>query len=232
MSKPKAVFNWSGGKDSALALQKVLEEQQFEVIALLTTVTEKTLKSSIHGIPVSLLQKQAESIGIPLFPVLLTESLSTYNDNMLEAVNYFKEKEVAHFIFGDIFLEDVLAYRRKMLDPVGIKIIEPLWNIPSTEVMNEFLSSRLKSKIIVTQASVLDQSFVGRELNPEAINDFPDNVDICGENGEYHSFTYDGKIFKYPVEFSIKEVKKIVHDIKLDNGVTESFEYWQAEFED
>lgn len=224
----KAVFNWSGGKDSALALQKVLEGKEFEVIALLTTITAETNTSSIHGIPLELLKKQAQSIGIPLYLVTLTKDIKTYEDEMLKAVNHFKQLGVAHFIFGDIFLTDVKKYRESKLLPLGIEVVEPLWGKTSLEVMDEFLKSGIKSKIIVTQADKLDQSFIGRDLDSSVIDSFPMNVDVCGENGEYHTFSYAGDLFKTPFDFAILETVLITHEFKLDTGEIKKCDYWQA----
>ncbi|MDM1072163.1 adenine nucleotide alpha hydrolase [Empedobacter brevis] len=224
----KAVFNWSGGKDSALALQKVLEGKEFEVIALLTTITAETNTSSIHGIPLELLKKQVESIGIPLYLVALTKDIKTYEDEMLKAVNHFKQLGVAHFIFGDIFLTDVKNYRESKLLPLGIEVVEPLWGKTSLEVMDEFLKSGIKSKIIVTQADKLDQSFIGRDLDRSVIDSFPMNVDVCGENGEYHTLSYAGDLFKTPFDFAILQTVLITHEFKLDTGEIKKCDYWQA----
>lgn len=227
--KKKAVFNWSGGKDSALALQKVLQEEQFDVISLLTTVNEETLTSSIHSIPIDLLKLQAESIGIPLYTVLFSQDFTNYDNKMLETVEYFKNQGVNHFIFGDIFLSDIKAYREKKLNPLGIEVVEPLWGKTSNEIISEFIKSGIKSKIIVAQADKLDQSFIGRDLDQNTVNSFPNDIDICGENGEYHTISYQGGLFKKEINFSILQTKKISYDINLDNGQTKTFEYWQAE---
>ncbi|WP_129595647.1 adenine nucleotide alpha hydrolase [Seramator thermalis] len=227
--KKKAVFNWSGGKDSALALQKTLQDNEFDVVALLTTINEETLTSSIHSIPVELLTKQADSIGIPLYTVLFAKDLKNYDNKMQETVEYFKKQGVTHFIFGDIFLADVKTYRETKLNPLGIEVVEPLWDKSSTEIISDFLKSGIKSKIIVTQADKLDKTFIGKDIDENTINAFPDDIDICGENGEYHTFSYSGVLFKKQIDFSISQTNKISYDINLDNGQTKTFEYWQAE---
>lgn len=228
-SMKKAVFNWSGGKDSALALQKVLEEKKFEVIALLTTMKEESQKSSMHSIPLEILERQAESIGIPLYAVTSSTMLKNYEDKMTEAVQHFKEQGVKHFIFGDIFLSDVKAYRESKLQPLGIEVVEPLWEKTSQEVIDDFLRSGIKSKIIVTQADLLDETYIGKDLDQNLINSFPENVDVCGENGEYHTLAYAGGLFKKDVEFSITETIKTSFNFTLDTGERKTFEYWQAE---
>ena len=227
--KKKAIFNWSGGKDSALALQKTLQDNEFDVVSLLTTINEETLTSSIHSIPIELLRKQAESIGIPLYTVLFAKDLTGYDEKMRETVEHFKKQGVTHFIFGDIFLADVKTYRENKLNPLGIEVVEPLWNKTSAEIIANFIKSGIKSKIIVTQADKLDKTFIGKDLDENTINTFPNDIDICGENGEYHTFSYSGDLFKKKIDFSISQIIKISYDINLDNGQTKTFEYWQAE---
>ncbi|MDA3507991.1 adenine nucleotide alpha hydrolase [Acinetobacter junii] len=226
----KAVFNWSGGKDSALALYTVLQQKQFEVVALLTTVNEETELSSMHAIPFSLLMKQAESIGIPLYPVFLPKNLPVYEQRMLDAAHHFKAQGVEHFIFGDIYLSDVRKYREDRLHPLGIEVVEPIWNLDSTEVMQNFLDSGIRTKIIVTDASKLDRSFIGQDIDAALIERMPEDVDICGENGEYHTFAYAGALFKQTVEFEIVETRQMSYDFKLENGEEKTYHYWQVIF--
>lgn len=227
--RKKAVFNWSGGKDSALALQKILEENDFEVVSLLTTINEESSKSSMHSIPIEVLSKQAESIGIPLYTVVFSKELKNYDEKMSVTVDHFKRQGVTHFIFGDIYLSDVKSYRESKLNPLGIEVVEPLWNKTVSEIMADFLRSGIKTKIIVTQADKLDKSLIGKDLDANLINSLPAGIDICGENGEYHTLAYEGGLFKTKVEFSIPEINKISYDFKLDTGETMTCEYWQAE---
>lgn len=227
--KKKAVFNWSGGKDSALALQKTIQEGEFELVSLLTTINEETLTSSIHAIPQKLLLKQADSIGIPLYTVLLSKEKKTYEEGMTEAIRHFKNLGVSHFIFGDIFLADVKSYRESKLNPLGIEVVEPLWGKNSEEIMNDFLKSGIKTKIIVTQADKLDETFIGREIDNNFAHSLPEGVDLCGENGEYHTFSYEGGIFKTKIDLEINKANRITYEFKMDTGEMKSFEYWQAE---
>lgn len=226
MGKKKAVFNWSGGKDSALALQMILNADEFEVIALLTTVYEETLKSSMHGIPLELLNRQAESIGIQLCPVYLDPN--GRSEQMEKIVLDYKEQGVTHFVFGDIFLEDIKAYRESKLNPHGIEVVEPLWGKTSEEVMEAFFASGIQSKIIVTQADKLDETYIGKDLSPDLIATFPEGVDSCGENGEYHTFSYEGALFGTRVSHAIDDILKITYDLQLDNGEKRTVDYWQA----
>ncbi|MBX2950402.1 MAG: adenine nucleotide alpha hydrolase [Crocinitomicaceae bacterium] len=226
MVKKKAVFNWSGGKDSALALSMVLNDDAFEVVALLTTVYAATSKSLMHGIPLELLTRQAESIGIPLQPVYL--DADGRSDRMEAIVMKYKEQGVTHFVFGDIFLEDIKAYRESKLHPYGIEVVEPLWGKTSEEVMNAFFATGIRSTIVVTQADKLDETYIGKDLSPALIESFPEDVDLCGENGEYHTFSYAGALFKTPVAHTIRDVVKLSYDLQLDTGEKRTIDYWQA----
>ncbi len=226
-SKIRAVFNWSGGKDSALALYKILQEGRFEVIALLTTINRDTRRSTMHGIPLTLLQRQAESIGIPLHVVDLTPQggMTDYESAMSKAVKHFQEKGVRHFIFGDIFLHDVRSYREKKLSPYGIEVVEPLWNKTSEEIMEEFLASGLRTIVITTTAEILDERFLGRHIDRDFIHDLPPEADVCGENGEYHTFCYAGGIFHSPIPYRLGDPIRATYPVKLDDGTVKEYTY-------
>ncbi len=230
----KSIFNWSGGKDSALALHKALQKQEFEIISLLTTVNRENQRSSMHAIPVSLLQKQAKSLGIPLYIVELPPegSMENYENEMKKAINHFKELGVTHSIFGDIFLHDVKSYREKQLQPYGIEVVEPLWGKTSEDIMDDFIRSGLKTIIVTTMADILDESFIGRHINKDLVADLPTGTDICGENGEYHTFCYDGSIFQFPVPYSLGEPLKMTFPIKLDDGSVKNYSYWFGNLKD
>ena len=151
---------------------------------------------------------------------------------MLDAVIHFKNKGVTHFIFGDIFLTDIKTYRENKLNPLGIHVVEPLWNKTSEDVIEEFINSGIKSKIIVAQADKLDSEFIGKDISRSTISLFPDDIDICGENGEYHTLSYHGGPFTKPIEFSILNKHKVTYKIKLNSGKTKVYEYWQAKIDD
>ena len=226
----KAVFNWSGGKDSALALYKVLKDEKYEVVALLTTVNSESHRSTMHAIPVSLLEKQAESIGIPLYivDVVPDGGIGNYEAGMKRAVEYFKNMGATHFIFGDIFLHDVKSYREKQLQPYGIEVVEPLWGKTSEEIMDEFLASGLQTIVVTTMADILDDSYIGRLIDKDFVATLPPDIDICGENGEYHTFCYDGEIFQSPVPYSLGEPIRMTFPVKLDDGTEKDYSYWFA----
>lgn len=230
--KQKAVFNWSGGKDSALALYKILQKGEYEVASLLTTINSDTHRSSMHAIPVSLLQAQAENIGIPFYMVQLDPNgeMKGYEDGMSKAVERFKHLGANHFIFGDIFLHDVRAYRERQLKPYGIEVVEPLWNKTSAEIMEEFLQSGLKTIVVTTMADLLDKSYIGKVIDRSFVENIPENIDVCGENGEYHTFCFDGPIFKRPVSYILGTPFRYSHTVGMEDGTEQTFNYWYADF--
>ena len=186
MERIRAVFNWSGGKDSAHALLRAMQSGKYEIVALLTTVNRDTHRSTMHGIPTALLQAQADSIGIPLHIVDLTPkgNMEDYGAAMSRAVEYFKAQGVTCFIFGDIFLHDVRKYRERQLAPHGIGVAEPLWGKSSGDVMHDFLASGLRTVIVTTIADSLGAGAIGQEIDPAFIASLPAGVDPNGENGE------------------------------------------------
>ncbi len=228
--KPKAIFNWSSGKDSALALYKTLQEEQFEVTSLLTSINKEFQRISMHGVHVSLLEKQAESLGFPLIKMEIPKepSMEEYSEIMSKTMNDIKSKGVTHSIFGDIFLEDLRKYREDQLQSVGMKAVFPLWKQNTADLINEFLSLGFKTIVTCINETYLDKSFAGRIIDQDFINDLPENVDPCGENGEFHTFTFDGPIFKNPIAFEIGEtVKKTYPKPKSDeNDENEEYVFW------
>lgn len=230
MQRKKAVFNWSGGKDSALALWKALQSGEYDIIALLTTVNNENRRSSMHAIPVSLLQKQADSIGIPLYIAGLEPDgdMQGYEDTMTKAVEYFVGRGVTHFIFGDIFLHDVKSYREKQLAPHGVAVVEPLWDKTSGEIMDAFLASGLCTVVVTIMADVLEKDFIGRKIDAFFPACLPVGVDVCGENGEYHTFCYAGGMFRWPVQYSVGEPLYMSYSVRGDDGTETKYSYWFA----
>lgn len=229
--REKAVFNWSGGKDSALALYKAQQSEAYEIVSLLTTVNRDNARSSMHGIPVGLLRRQADSIGLPLYTIDLAPdgTMENYEEAMAAAVGHFRDTGADRFIFGDIFLHDVRSYREKQLSPYGITVVEPLWGKSSAEIMREFLASGLQTVIVTTTADRLGRDFIGRRIDETFVRDLPDGVDVCGENGEYHTFCYAGGPFRTPVQFALGEPLQRRYPVKLDDGTVKNYAYWFAD---
>lgn len=206
--KPKAIFNWSSGKDSALALYKILQDEKFEITTLLTSINKEFQRISMHGVHVSLLEKQAESLGFPLVKLQLPKepSMEEYRDLMESTMNDFKQQGVTHSVFGDIFLEDLRKYREDQLAAVGMQGVFPLWKTDTKNLIEEFLNLGFKTIVTCVNETYLDKSFAGRIIDQKFIEDLPENVDPCGENGEFHTFTFDGPVFKNPIIFEVGEI--------------------------
>lgn len=227
MTKEKCIFCWSGGKDSALALYKVLQENQYEIIALLTTLNANFKRISMHGVREELLDRQALSIGLPLIKMYVSEgSNSEYEKEMEKVLLKYKEQGVSKVIFGDIFLEDLRKYREDNLTKVGLTAVFPLWKRNTSELINEFLNLNFKTITCCVNDAYLNEDKVGVEINAAFIKDLPAHVYPCGENGEYHSFCYSGPIFKKEIKFSIGEKVYKPLEIKLEEGQGLTKGFW------
>jgi len=207
MNNNKAIFNWSGGKDSSLALYHVLKDKQYAIKYLVTSCSQEFERISMHGVRVSLLKRQAELIGIPLKIIYMPSmpTMEAYDAAMAKMLKAFKDEGIEYSIFGDIFLEDLRKYREERLAEVGLKGVFPIWKRPTAELVREFIDLGFKSILVCTDESHLDASYCGRMIDNSLLADLPANVDPCGENGEFHSFVFDGPIFASPVSFTIGE---------------------------
>ncbi|MFC4210624.1 diphthine--ammonia ligase [Pedobacter lithocola] len=203
--KKLCIFNWSGGKDSTLALHYMMQDSSIEIKYLVTTVTEKFNRVSMHGVREALLITQAASIGIPLYQIRLPEmpDMETYDDVMKQHLIHFKQEGITHSVFGDIFLEDLRTYREQQLNEVGLKAIFPLWGQDTTKLITEFLKLNYKTIIVCAQQNL--QSICGEIINPKLISELPSDIDPCGENGEFHTFAYEGPIFAKKIDFELGE---------------------------
>ena len=207
MSEP-ILFCWSGGKDSALALHSLLQQNNVRIVALLTTVTEGYDRISMHGVRRELLRRQAESLRLPLHEVFIPPKCGNplYEARMEEALLSFFEQGIRRVAFGDIFLEDLRVYREKNLARVAMQALFPIWKRDTRELIREFHAAQFRSVAVCVDSKVLDRSFAGRELDESFFADLPAGVDPCGENGEFHTFVFDGPIFSRPVGFTLGEV--------------------------
>ncbi len=205
----KAALSWSGGKDSALALYEMKQNKEITIELLLTTVSKKYERVSMHGIRRSLLNEQAKSINLPLRIIELPVDCTNeqYNLIMKGEMKKLRKKGISTIIFGDIFLEDIRAYREKNLSNVKMEAIFPLWNKNTKNLAKKFINLGYKAIITSVDSNFLDKSFLGRIFNSNFIRDLPKDVDLMGENGEYHSFVFDGPTFNKIVVFKTGEVK-------------------------
>lgn len=228
----KTFFNWSGGKDSAMALYQMMETKGYEVNALLTNISRDYERISMHGVRKSLLLRQVENLKlkIPLHLLELWEGMSMedYSQLMETQLNEFKAKTIRQAVFGDIFLEDLRAYREEKLASVGMSGVFPLWGQDTRQLVEHFIELGFKAIVVCTNAKLLDESFCGRIIDNDFLNDLPANVDPCGENGEYHSFVFDGPIFDKAVDFTIGE--KVLRDYGASNGDWDH-QFWYLDLE-
>jgi len=203
----KSVFNWSGGKDSALCLYHVLQQKNYGIKYLLTTLSASTQRVSMHGVRQELLEQQAQNIRLPLKQVLLPQdaSMSAYNRLMENTMHLLQEQGITHAVFGDINLQDLREYREKQLAQVRMEAVFPLWGRSTSELVREFIALGFKAVVVCVNGRLLDASFTGRELDASFLQDLPAGVDPAGENGEFHTFVYDGPLFTSPVKFTTGE---------------------------
>lgn len=206
--REKAIVAWSGGKDSALALYEVLNSGSYEVLELLTTVTRDYDRISIHGVRRALVEQQANALGFPLEITFISKGASDaeYEKELLKALKRQRDSGASSVVFGDIFLEDVRKYRERLLAKVGINGILPLWKRDTQVLARQFINLGFKAIITSIDSTVLGKAFAGREYDEKFLSDLPANVDPCGENGEFHTFVYDGPIFHERVFFTKGEI--------------------------
>ncbi|MCZ6521204.1 MAG: diphthine--ammonia ligase [Bacteroidetes bacterium] len=218
----KSVFQWSGGKDSALGLWKLLEDGKYQVDRLLTTVNRSNNRISMHGVRAELVELQADSIGLPLRKLMLPEmpSMNIYEEEMNKTLTEFKKNGIRHAVFGDIFLVDLKEYRDRQLGTVGFTGVYPLWNLPSQQLIEDFIQLGFKAVVVCVNANFLDQSFLGRLIDHQFLKDLPVNVDPCGENGEFHTFVFEGPLFKKTVDFKLGE--RVYRDYQQEKNIDDT----------
>ena len=227
--KLKTYFNWSSGKDSALALYHLQKYKQYHIDRLVTCVNHHHNRVSMHGLRRELLMLQSQSIGLPMTTVELPEqaSMASYNRIMNRAIGSLKSKGYSNCGFGDIFLEDLRAHRYSQLKSHGITSQFPLWKKDTRALMNDFIKLGFKAIVICIDAQVLDKSFLGQEIDANFLDSLPAGVDTCGENGEFHTFCYAGPIFKKPILFELGElVYKSYKSPKIDAGSDDTCAFW------
>jgi len=204
----RALLSWSGGKDSALTLYETKKEGEFAVAALLTTLTRDFDRVSMHGVRRELLQMQASALGLPVHEVWISKNAPNveYEEQMRKTLEKRKAEGIKHVIFGDLFLEDIRRYREERLSQIGMKGVFPLWGRPTRGLADFFVEKGFKAILCTVDPKALSREFCGREYDQSLIRDLPAGVDPCGENGEFHTFVYDGPIFRERIEVRTGEV--------------------------
>jgi uncharacterized protein (TIGR00290 family) len=203
----RVLMSWSGGKDSCFALYEIQRTQDYRVAALLTTLTRDYDRISMHGVRRGLLEKQATSLGLPLHQVFISKDATNqeYEMRVGEAFSVHREQGIGLIVFGDLFLEDIRTYREQFLARHNMRGLFPVWKRETSKFIEEFIALGFKAVVTCVDSRVLDQSFAGRIIDESFVSSLPPDVDPCGENGEFHSFVFDGPNFSMPVRFSIGE---------------------------
>jgi uncharacterized protein (TIGR00290 family) len=195
--RAKALISWSSGKDSAFALHEVRCAKNFDVVGALTTVTETFGRVSIHGVRQEILHAQLDAAGLPprIVPIPYPCPNEIYEARMGEAVASAVQEGITHIIFGDLFLEDIRAYREQKLAGTGITPVFPLWRRPTLELAHAMIASGLEAHLATVDLKKLPAEFAGRKFDLQLLADLPDGVDPCGENGEFHTCVVAGPVF-------------------------------------
>ena len=208
MSRAKAWLAWSSGKDSAWALHTVRESGAFEVVALLTTINRTHGRVAMHAVREALVERQAAAAGLPLVKVPIPSPCpnAVYEEAMGEAMQRAREQGVRHIVFGDLFLEDIRAYRETQLAACGMTPIFPLWRKDTRRLAEEMLAGGLSAFLTCVDPRKLDRKFAGRRFDAQLLRELPAEVDPCGENGEFHTFANAGPMFAREIPVSAGEI--------------------------
>ena len=192
-----------------MALREIQRKPDIRVEALLTTVTRDFDRISMHGVRRTLLEQQAASLGLPLRQIYISKGASNeeYETKMGEAFSEYRDRGIDTVVFGDLFLEEIRAYRERLLAKLEMAGgLYPVWGRDTSQLIRDFIALGFKTAIVCVDPSQLDPSFVGRVIDEDLLSQLPPHVDPCGENGEFHTFVFDGPIFKNPVKFSFGEI--------------------------
>jgi uncharacterized protein (TIGR00290 family) len=201
------LFSWSGGKDSVLALHKVVQSRAYHIQALLTTLTAGYDRISMHGVRRELLEQQVDSLGFPLQIMTIPQDCQDqeYDRLMRETLEKNLTQGVRNVVFGDVLLDDIRAYREERLGEVAMKGIFPLWGLDTHQLAQDFLDLGFKAILVCVDTEKLDGDFAGRIYDEDLLADLPSGVDPCGEYGEFHTFVYDGPSFQRRINFQVGE---------------------------
>jgi uncharacterized protein (TIGR00290 family) len=227
-SKNPVSLAWSGGKDSAYALHMLNHTSGYKVVRLHTTFGEETKRVGLHGIHETLIQKQASLIGLPLDTIYYPSSgdNQAYEKAMLEYFKKLKAHGIDHIAFGDIYLEDLKQYREKLLGNAGIKPVFPLWGRDTLDLVNEIIQNGFLTAICAANAEKVRENCLGEVLSEEFLGDLDPSVDPCGENGEFHTFCFEGPVFseKLPIDFG--ETLKKSYSFQDSKGKVHHKHFW------
>ncbi len=206
--RKRTLLSWSSGKDAAWSLHKLQQDPEIDLIGIFCAVNKEANRAAMHAVRVELLQKQAKNISLPLEIIELPFPCSNaeYEKIMSSFVKKAKNDNIECFAFGDLFLEDIRSYREEKLKDSGIKPIFPLWGIPTDKLSREMISGGLRTIITCIDPKQIPNKFIGKEIDESFLNSLPKTVDPCGENGEFHSFVFDGPMFKEQIEITVGNI--------------------------
>ncbi len=203
------VLSWSGGKDSALALDTLMRDPEVEVVGLLTSITTEYDRISVHGVRRSMLDAQVERLGLPLFEIALPSACTNeaYEMEFNRSIASIRRArpDVTHIAFGDLFLEDVRAYRERLMAGTGIEPLFPLWGLDTKALAKRFVEDGFSARLVCVDTTQLDATFAGRSFDNDLLADLPATVDPCGERGEFHTFVSNGPPFRDAVRYAVGE---------------------------
>ena len=204
----KTLVSWSSGKDSAWMVHVLRQRGDVEIGALLTTINESAQRVAMHAVRVELLEAQAIAVGVPLWKIPIPSPCSNeeYEAAMRTAIERAKAEGISGIAFGDLFLEDIRRYREEFLRGTGISPMFPIWSAPTAQLAREMIGAGLRARLTCVDPKQLPGSFVGREFDAEFLAELPAGVDPCGERGEFHTFAYDGPVFRQAVPVRLGEI--------------------------
>jgi len=205
--KKKLLLSWSSGKDSAWCLHLLRRQDEYEIVGLLTTINAAFDRVAMHSTRRELVELQAEAAGLPLITAALPWpcSNSEYESIMQGVCRTAVEQGVSVIAFGDLFLEDIRAYRERQLQGTGLEPVFPLWQIPTRQLAEEMIAGGLRAKLVCVDPKKLSADFAGRDFDGQLLADLPSGVDPCGENGEFHTCVYGGPMFRHEIPVSSGE---------------------------
>ena len=204
----KVLLSWSSGKDSAWALHLLKQQPDIHVAALFTTFDSAADRVAMHGVRRALVQEQAKAVGLPLWSVELPWPCTNaeYEARLSAVLARAHEEDFDAIAFGDLFLNDIRAYREKQLELSGIEPLFPAWGIPTEQLSREMIASGVKAKIVCVDTTKLDSSFAGRDWKNDLLEALPPGIDPCGENGEFHTFVFESPVFARAIDVHTGEL--------------------------
>lgn len=208
MTRPKAWISWSSGKDSAWALHVVRQQAEVNIVGLLTTVNTAHARVAMHAVRETLLEAQADALGLPLVKVPIPSPCpnDVYETRMETAMRRARVEGITHMVFGDLFLEDIRKYREEKLAPTGVRPLFPIWGLDTSALARRMINAGLRAYVTCIDPRKLERPFAGRTFDAALLTDLPVGVDPCGENGEFHTFAFQGPMFTRPISACVGEI--------------------------